>query len=503
VELSPKSGVSEALLSMAEKTVEPHLFVILGATGDLTRRKLLPALFHLRTYGELEKHNTLIVGASLPEMSEDVFRLWAYEGLRNSGARDAPDLRQWCDEHVHYQTVREGGPEDYRALATFIQHLEVARNLPENRVFYLAVPPTTVPVAVEQLYKAGLLKSRGWVRVVVEKPFGHDFHSARALNVLLHRYLDESQIYRIDHYLGKETVQNLLAFRFANPIFEALWNRDMVESVQITVAEDLGVEHRGPYYQEAGALRDMVQNHLTQLMTVVAMEVPVSFEAAAIRAEKLKVLHSIPPIDSRDVAFGQYTAWEVGNHRIPGYREERGVSQDSTTDTFVALKLDIHNWRWRGVPFYLRTGKRLPRKLTQVAVTFRPAPFQVFRSLEPGSLDSNKLLITLQPSEGFALGFSVKTPGRPFSFTGQALQFDYNKAFGGGLPEAYETLLRDVMIGDQTLFVTADFTETAWRLYDPLLADKGNVHFYTAGSWGPKEADAVVERNGHRWQLGW
>ncbi|MBA5865457.1 MAG: glucose-6-phosphate dehydrogenase [Nitrospira sp. CR1.3] len=488
---------------MAEMTLEPHLFIILGATGDLTRRKLLPALFHLRTMGELERRNTLIVGASLPEMSEDAFRLWAYEGLRNSGARDASDLSQWCDEHLHYHTVHEGGLEDYEALAGFIRGLESTRHLPENRAFYLALPPTTVPTALEQLDKAGLLKSRGWVRVVFEKPFGHDFRSARALNTLLHRYLDESQIYRIDHYLGKETVQNLLAFRFANPIFEAIWNRDMVESVQITVAEDLGVEHRGAYYQEAGALRDMVQNHLTQLMTVVAMEVPVSFDAAAIQAEKLKVLHSIPPIDPRDVAFGQYTAWEVAGHTIPGYREERGVPPDSMTETFVALKMEIHNWRWRGVPFYLKTGKRLPRKLTQVAVTFRPAPFQVFRSLEPESLDSNKLLITLQPSEGFALGFSVKTPGRPFSFTGQALQFDYSKAFGGGLPDAYETLLRDVMIGDQTLFVTADFTETAWRLYDPLLVGGRTVHPYTAGSWGPKEADTVVERNGHRWQLGW
>lgn len=488
---------------MTDMTLEPHLFIILGATGDLTRRKLLPALFHLRAFGELDKQNTVIVGAALPEMSEDAFRLWAYEGLRNSGARDASDLRLWCEDHVHYQTLGEGRPDDYIALARYICRLESTRGLPENRVFYLALPPTTVPTAIEQLDAAGLLKSRGWVRVVFEKPFGHDFRSARALNTLLHRYLNESQIYRIDHYLGKETVQNLLAFRFANPIFEALWNRDMVESVQITVAEDLGVEHRGAYYQEAGALRDMVQNHLTQLMTVVAMEVPVSFDADEIQAEKLKVLHSIPPIDPRDVAFGQYTAWEIAGHTIPGYREERSVPPDSTTETFVALKLEIHNWRWRGVPFYLRTGKRLPRKLTQVAVTFRPAPFQVFRSLEPGSLDSNKLLITLQPSEGFALGFSVKTPGRPFSFTGQALHFDYSKVFGGELPDAYETLLRDVMIGDQTLFVTADFTETAWRLYDPLLAEKHDVYHYTAGSWGPKEADAVVERNRHRWQLGW
>jgi glucose-6-phosphate 1-dehydrogenase len=451
----------------------------------------------------MEKQNTLIVGAALPEMSTDAFRLWAYEGLCNSGARHASDLRQWCEDHLYYQTLREGSLEDYQALATFVARLEVARNLPQNRIFYLALPPGSVPPTLERLDETGLLKSHGWVRVVFEKPFGHDFHSARALNTLLHRYLDESQIYRIDHYLGKETVQNLLAFRFANPIFESLWNRDTVESVEITVAEDLGVEHRGAYYQEAGALRDMVQNHLTQLLTVVGMEVPTSFESSEIQAEKLKVLRSIPPIRPEDVIFGQYTAWDVAGQRIAGYHEERGVPPDSTTETYVALKLEVHNWRWRGVPFYLRTGKRLPRKITQVAVIFRAAPIQVFRSLEPGSLSSNKLLITLQPSEGFSLCVSVKTPGRPFKFTDRALRFDYSQAFGGQLPEAYETLLRDVMIGDQTLFVTSDFTETAWRLYDPILLGPRPVHFYTAGSWGPKEADVLVERDGSNWQLGW
>ena len=503
-EASPPNPLDCQIIGkMTEQTVEPHLFIILGATGDLTRRKLLPALFHLRTYGELEKQNTLVVGAALPEMGEDAFRLWAYEGLCNSGARNASDLRQWCEDHLYYQTLREGGLADYEALATFIARLEVARNLPQNRIFYLALPPTIVPATLELLDRSGLLKSHGWVRVVFEKPFGHDFPSARALNTLLHRYLGESQIYRIDHYLGKETVQNLLAFRFANPIFESLWNRDTVASVEITVAEDLGVEHRGAYYQEAGALRDMVQNHLTQLLTVVGMEVPTSFEASEIRAEKLKVLRSISPIRQQDAIFGQYTAWNVADQRIPGYLEERGVSPGSTTETYVALKLEIHNWRWRGVPFYLRTGKRLPRKITQVAVTFRSAPIQVFRSLEPGSLNPNKLLITLQPSEGFSLCFSVKTPGRPFKFTSRALRFDYGQAFGGELPEAYETLLRDVMIGDQTLFVTSDFTETAWRLYDPLLVGPRSVHVYTAGSWGPHEADALVLQDGHTWQLGW
>ncbi|MGA6828778.1 glucose-6-phosphate dehydrogenase [Nitrospira sp. NS4] len=487
---------------MSQQQVEPHMFVIIGATGDLTRRKLLPALYHLRDQGILETRNTLIVGAALPEMGEEGFRLWAFEGLQKAGWHNNTELRAWCDECLHYQTVHEGAVQDYEALAGYIRRLERTHNMPENRVFYLALPPDTVPIAIQRLDQAGLLKSRGWVRVVFEKPFGHDFHSAQHLNTTLHHYIDESQIYRIDHYLGKETVQNLLAFRFANPIFESLWNRDRIENVQITVAEDLGVEHRGAYYQQAGALRDMVQNHLTQLMTVVAMEVPVSFDAGAIQSEKLKVLHSIAPITHEDAVFGQYSSWQIAGQTIPGYREEPGVPKDSDTETYVALKAEIQNWRWKGVPFYLRTGKRFPRKLTQVAVIFREAPTQVFRSLDPGSIASNKLLITLQPSEGFSLCFSVKSPGRPFRLSDHALQFDYQKSLGQ-LPEAYETLLRDVMIGDQTLFVSAEFTETAWRLYTPLLTGDRTVYPYTAGTWGPREADALVERYGHQWQLGW
>ena len=362
---------------------------------------------------------------------------------------------------------------------------------------------TPCPTRWNDWTKRDLLKSHGWVRVVFEKPFGRDFQSARRLNTTLHRYIEESQIYRIDHYLGKETVQNLLAFRFANPIFESLWKRDTIENVQITVAEDLGVEHRGAYYQQAGALRDMVQNHLTQLMTVVAMEVPVSFDAAAIQNEKLKVLHSIAPITQEDMSsLASTRPGRSPARRFMAIAKSRGFRRDSTTETYVAVKAEIHNWRWKGVPFYLRTGKRLPRKLTQIAVTFREAPTQVFRSLDPGSISPNMLLIMLQPSEGFSLCFSVKSPGRPFRLSDHALQFDYEGAFGR-LPEAYETLLRDVMIGDQTLFVSADFTETAWRLYDPLLTGEKTVHSYTAGSWGPREADALLEKNGHRWALGW
>lgn len=487
---------------MKELPVEPHVFVILGGTGDLTSRKLLPALYHLRGQGVLEKKNTLIVGAALPEMSDEAYRLWAFEGMHRSGARNNRDVREWCNDCLHYQSLHEGTSQDFAALAERIGRLERSHAMSGNRVFYLALPPAIVPTVVERLDEVGLLKSHGWVRVVFEKPFGSDFSSARVLNTVLHRYLDESQIYRIDHYLGKETVQNLLAFRFANPIFETLWKREIVESVEITVAEDLGVEHRGAYYHQAGALRDMVQNHLTQLLTVVAMEVPVSFEAGAIQAEKLKVLHSIAPINPQEVVVGQYTEWKFPDHFIPGFLDERGVPKDSSTETYVALKMEIHNWRWKGIPFYLRTGKRMPRKLTQIAVVFREAPTYVFSSLGQNSLPSNKLLITLQPSEGFSLCFSVKSPGRPFRFADRALQFSYQKAFGD-LPEAYETLLRDVMIGDQTLFVTAEFTETAWRLYDPVLAGARTLYPYSAGTWGPEEANSLVERNGHQWQIGW
>jgi glucose-6-phosphate 1-dehydrogenase len=486
---------------MQNHEVAPHVFVILGATGDLTRRKLLPALAHLRVQG-LCPEETLIVGAALPDIGVEAFRASARETLQVAGNGWGKDLLEWCDTHLFYQTINQGTVKDYEALARYISTLEKTYRLPGNRAFYLALPPTSVPSAIEALGESGLIRCRGWVRVVIEKPFGYDFPSARKLNTELHRYFNESQIFRIDHYLGKETVQNLLAFRFANPIFESLWNRDKVESIQITVAEDLGVGHRGAYYQDIGALRDMVQNHLTQLLTVVAMEIPVTFEADAIRAEKLKALHSIAPISPQDVVFGQYTPWRVKDHIIPGYHEETGVRKDSMAETFAALRVEIHNWRWQGVPFYLRTGKRLPRKLTQIAVIFREAPTLLFRSLEPGSIPRNMLLITLQPSEGFSLCFSVKSPWKPFQLAPHALQFSYESAFGA-LPEAYETLLYDIMLGDQTLFVSAEFTESAWRLYDPLLKGEVPVYRYSAGTWGPQEADLLLARGGHHWQLGW
>ena len=368
---------------MKERTVEPHLFIILGATGDLTRRKLLPALFHLRTYGELEEQNTLIVGAALPELSQEAFRLWAYEGLGSSGSRHTSDLRQWCDDHVYYQPLREGKLADYEALAKYIAQFEVARNLPQNRIFYLALPPTIVPATLELLDQTGLLKSHGWVRVVFEKPFGHDFHSARSLNTLLHRYLEESQIYRIDHYLGKETVQNLLAFRFANN-FESLWNRDTVESVEITVAEDLGVEHRGAYYQ--GPALCAIWSRTIDATPDRRRHGSADFLEAPRFKRKNEGLAFDFPIHSQDVIFGQYAAWDVAGQRIPGYLEEQ-VYRQIKAETYVALKLRFTTGAG-GVPFF--ENRNGFRARSPGGRHFPISPIQVFRSLEPDSLNPNK-----------------------------------------------------------------------------------------------------------------
>jgi glucose-6-phosphate 1-dehydrogenase len=342
---------------------------------------------------------------------------------------------------------------------------------------------------IENLGKVGLDESPGWTRVVVEKPFGHDLESARTLDDIVHQYFDESQIYRIDHYLGKETVQNLLVFRFANAMFESLWNRDHVESVQITVAEELGVETRAGYYDKAGALRDMVQSHLTQLLALVAMEVPSAFEASAIRAEKIKALRAIAPIKSEHVVFGQYAAGEIDGKPVPAYKDEDDVPSSSHTETFVALQLAIDNWRWQGVPFYLRTGKRLAERLTEIEIKFRRAPVWMFRTVHcEEQLHRNTLKLTLQPNEGFSLMFDVKVPGEPFRLHRTPLHFDYAEAFEV-IPEAYQTLILEVLQGDQTLFVHADEVEASWALYTPLLEERRAVHPYESGSWGPPEAD--------------
>jgi len=436
-------------------------------------------------------------------MDDERYRQWARAAIEASGQEVDEACGEWCDSCLYYQPVGAGKATEYEALAARIAAIEKAHKLPGNRVIYLALPPAAFAGTIEGLGKAGLsANDGGWTRLVVEKPFGKDLASAEALNRLVHEYFDEAQVYRIDHYLGKETVQNLLVFRFANPVFETLWHRDRVESVQITVAEELGIEDRAGYYEKSGALRDMVQNHLAQLLTLVAMEVPVAFEADAIRYEKVKVLRAVASIDEGEVALGQYRAGEVHGEAVPGYREEKGVADDSEVETFVALRLEVDNWRWQGVPFYLRTGKRLPRRLTQIAVVFKRAPVALFRGVDEAEGDPhrNVLHLTLQPDEGFALSFEVKAPGEPFRLETLPLHFSYGEAFGE-LPEAYETLLLDVLTGDQTLFVRADEVEAAWRLFAPLLDMPLEVHPYDAGDWGPKAADKLLTRDGEHWRI--
>jgi glucose-6-phosphate 1-dehydrogenase len=390
-----------------------------------------------------------------------------------------------------------GGYED---LAARVASLEDEYGLRGNRVFYMALPPQVLPDAVEGLGEAGLNRSAGWVRLVIEKPFGRDLESARDLNGLVHRYFAEEQVFRIDHYLGKETVQNLLVFRFANALFESSWNRDRIKHVQITVAEDLGVGTRAGYYDRSGALRDMVQSHLAQVFTLIAMEPPAAFEARAIRDEKVKVLQSIIEVARESVVFGRYTAGDIDGREVPGYHQEDGVEADSMTETFVGLRLDVDNWRWQGIPFYLRTGKRLARRLTQIVVTFREPPVCFFDHKGSCEVHSNVLVITLQPDEGFQLLFDVKAPEDQLRLETRPFRFSYREAFGE-LPSAYETLIFDVLTGDQTLFVRGDEVEESWRLFTPLLDAGIEVHPYEAGTWGPEDADRLAQRDGYSWSV--
>ena len=440
--------------------------------------------------------NCYVLGTARSDWTDNRFRREAREALAEQFSEQ--DLLRWCDQNLFYQSLGEDS-QDYEGLRNRIEALEAEHDLPGNRAFYLSLPPRVYGSTIEALGEVGLNDGPGWSRVVIEKPFGHDLESARQLNDRVHRYFSEDQVYRIDHYLGKETVQNLLAFRFGNAIFESMWNRERIERVEITVAEDLGVGERAGYYDDAGHLRDMVQNHLTQLFTLVAMEPPSSMDADAIRSEKVKVLRSTRSIDLDEVAFGQYTDGQLDGTRVPGYRDESDVPDDSTTETFVALPLYIDNWRWQGVPFLLRTGKRLPTKRTQIAVHFECAPVALFQQTDedgmPCDVNPNVLIITLQPDEGFDLHFEVKRPGEAFQLETQKLRFRYEEAYGP-MPDAYETLLQDIIVGDQTLFVHSDEVEASWELYTPLLEADLEVQPYPAGSWGPDAAEDVLRTNG-------
>lgn len=474
-------------------TRDRHLFVILGATGDLAARKLLPALHRLLPPGAGH-----VLGAAGAPLDDTAFREWTVRCLADAGV-DRTEAAAWADTTVSYQPVPREGPLD--DLARRVAVLDNEHRLGGNRVLYLALPPAAFGTTIERLGAAGLAASSGWTRVVVEKPFGHDLESARQLNATVGRHFSEDQVFRIDHYLGKETVQNLLVFRFANPVFEGSWNRDRVERIEITVAESRDVAGRGAFYDRTGAVADMMQSHLLQVLTLVAMEPPVRLDSDGVRAEKVKVLRAISGIPSTAVRLGQYGGGTVEGVPVEPYRDADGVAPGSTTPTFAAARVLIDTWRWQGVPFLLRTGKAMARRTTEVAVRFRRPPVCLFHGTVDDCVDASDLLrLTLQPDEGFSLEVDVKEPAASTRLHPIRLRFSYADEFGP-IPDAYETLLGDIVEGDQTLFVRRDEVEEAWRLFSPLIGPDLPVHPYPAGSWGPDAADELLPA-GARWATG-
>jgi len=493
-----------------ETTLSPTSIVIFGAAGDLAWRKLIPALYNLYL-DHLLPEKFAIFGVDGKPTPADDWRTSLRSGVTQFSRRGKANTTNWNEFAAHLVAFLSG---DFNNLETFDGLAEVLDQQDKNwdaratQIFYLSTPPSIVETIVRNLGWAHLTDDAERSRLVVEKPFGHDYESARALNQSLLQNLDESQIYRIDHYLGKETVQNILAFRFANALFEPIWNRRYIDHIQITVAEQVGVEHRGGYYDHAGALRDMIQNHLLQIMSLIAMEPPAAFTADEIRARKVDVLRAIRPIPvdnlSRYAVRGQYgPGWLEGEH-VPGYRLEPDVGPDSTTETFAALKLFVDNWRWQDVPFYLRTGKRLQQKVSQAIIQFRPVPHQAFPTSASYNWQPNRLEIDIQPDEGISLRFQAKRPGVALHLSPQEMHFRYAEAFHTDPPEAYETLLLDVMLGDATLFMRADQVETAWRVVAPVLnvwhsAASSDFPNYASGGWGPEDAEMLIAQDGRSW----
>jgi glucose-6-phosphate 1-dehydrogenase len=482
---------------MAGPSPQPHVFIVLGATGNLMQLKLLPALYRLGTHGQMPP-GTVILGVARRPLDDNGFRAMAVASLLAAKAGPEDQIRAFCASTLWYHRLEGDTTASFQSLRERVEAIELEHRLPGNRILYLALPLEAFGPTVRGLGEAGLNQGPGWTRVVLEKPFGHDFASARALNQQLRQYFQEQQIYRIDHYLGKETVQNLMVFRFANMFVESIWNRDHVEQVEITVAEQIGVEDRAEYYDTAGALRDMIQNHATQLLTLIALEPPATRHPDEVRNEKVKVLRSTERVQPGDVVRGQYTAGTIGGAPVRGYREEAGIAPNSLTETFVAVRMKVDNWRWRGVPFFLLTGKRLPAKSTQVVVTFKAPPVSMFQTEEEYEVNPDRISIMVQPEEGFELAFEIKVPGREIRVQTHRMKFEYADVFGE-LPDGYETLLIEVMLGDPTHFVRADEVEESWRIYAPALANPPPLVFYPAGSDGPPEARKLVEEWGRRW----
>jgi glucose-6-phosphate 1-dehydrogenase len=490
-----------------EPTPEPTALVIFGASGDLTRRKLLPALYHL-SRGQRLPARFVVVGVARSEMTDEAFRQQFHDSLKEfAGLQNPDDVSMAIARSMRYVRGELDDPALYNRITAVLKEC----GAPSGMLFYLAIPPSVYGTVVERLGAAELAtpgSDHGWRRVIVEKPFGTDLASARALNQLLHKHLDESQIFRIDHYLGKETVQNLLVFRFANGMFEPVWNRRYIDHVQITAAETVGVERRASYYEGSGALRDMVQNHLMQVLALIAMEPPIAFSAENVRDRKLDVLVSIQPIleaGANNVVRAQYGPGWVNGAEVPGYRAEEGVNPDSTTETYVAMRLFLDSWRWAGVPFYVRTGKRLPKRTTEIAIQFRRPPLHIFKRVSPTSIASNLLVVNVQPDEGISVRFEAKLPGSRMQLAPVMMNFRYGSAFGTAVPEAYETLLLDAMLGDPTLFARHDFVESSWSLITPVheawaASGASGVASYEAGEWGPQEADALMAADGRRWR---
>jgi glucose-6-phosphate 1-dehydrogenase len=488
--------------------------VIFGASGDLTRRMLLPALYDLALDRRLPARFA-VVGFARTQFSDEEFREEAKRAVLEHSRRPLdPDVWESFASGLYYVSGEYGKDEAYQRLAATLDGVQRQRGTEGNHLFYLAIPPSAFDDVIVQLesspYGHSQPEGAGWSRVIIEKPFGNDLKSARELNEILHRAFREDDVYRIDHYLGKETVQNILVFRFANSMMEPIWNRRYIDHMQITVAESLGIGNRGSYYEETGALRDIVQNHMLQLLSLVGMEAPIAYDGVAVRNEKIKVLQAIRPMDPEDVALstarGQYGSGWVAGEEVPAYREEAEVAPDSMTETYVALRLFVDSWRWADVPFYMRTGKRLPKRTTEIAVTFKRVPHLLFREATAGpDLEPNTLSIRIQPNEGISMKFLTKVPGTPLRIRPANMDFLYGASFLHQAPSAYETLLIDAIRGDATLFTRSDEVEAAWTTTDAIRDGWSNMPApdfpsYEAGTWGPQEADDLIQRDGREWR---